>query len=206
MAARESAGVPVRYLPVRTPRPSGDHGRTPRPAGVVGDADVRRPAAAHREVERAEGLLDRGARVPGVHLPQVDVVDAQPTQRGVEGGEQRPAGGVDVGASVAGADGRLGRDHELVAVRDVAQQGAEQLLRAALGVRRRRVHQGPAGLHEGDQLVAGLVLVGVTAPGHRPEPQSGDPQPGVADGSLLHGRKPIGTAGSCRRRLAGGTP
>ena len=33
-AARESAGRPCRYLPVSTPRPSGDHGSTPSPSAA----------------------------------------------------------------------------------------------------------------------------------------------------------------------------
>ena len=107
-AARESAGVPVRYLPVSTPRPSGDQGRTPSPsaaaaghdlgstprlsreystwveasgarpghgplpggglgglpAGVVRDADVRRPAGRDRVVERASASPRAGCRRP----------------------------------------------------------------------------------------------------------------------------------------------
>ena len=107
-AARESAGVPVRYLPVSTPRPSGDQASTPRPsalggrqhlvldaaveqgvldlgrrqrrpaghrplpgrglrglpAGVVRDADVRRPAGRDRVVQRRERLLQRRRRRP----------------------------------------------------------------------------------------------------------------------------------------------
>ena len=37
-------------------------------------------------VERAERLLDRSVVGPDVHLPQVEVVDAEPLQRRVEGG------------------------------------------------------------------------------------------------------------------------
>ena len=122
-------GVPERYFPVSTPRPSGDQGRTPSPsaahagstsgsiaaveqgvlhlvrgqrrpaghgalpgrglrrlpAGVVRDPDVRRPAGRHRRVERRQRLLDGGLVGPDVHLPEVDVVDAEPLQRRVEG-------------------------------------------------------------------------------------------------------------------------
>src|SRR5680860_612817 len=35
LAARESPGIPVRYLPVSTPRPSGDHARTPIPNALA---------------------------------------------------------------------------------------------------------------------------------------------------------------------------
>ena len=34
-APRLSDGVPDRYLPVRTPRPSGDHGNTPSPSAAA---------------------------------------------------------------------------------------------------------------------------------------------------------------------------
>src|SRR6185436_2827749 len=34
-APRESAGVPLRYLPVRMPRPSGDQGRMPMPQAAA---------------------------------------------------------------------------------------------------------------------------------------------------------------------------
>ena len=102
----ESAGMPPRYLPVSTPRPSGDQGSRPRPsacaagstsrsmprcsseystcvdddrcatrprllpgrgpaglpAGVVGDADVARPAGGDGRVERGQRLVERRRR------------------------------------------------------------------------------------------------------------------------------------------------
>src|SRR5690606_37859671 len=47
--------------------------------------------------------------------------------------------------------------------------------------------QGPSGLVEGDELVAGLVLVGVATPRHGAESEAGDFQAGTSDGALLHG-------------------
>ena len=40
-AARESAGVPERYLPVSTPAPSGDHGSTPSPSASAAGSTSR---------------------------------------------------------------------------------------------------------------------------------------------------------------------
>ena len=40
-AARESAGRPLRYLPVRTPRPSGDQGSTPMPSAAQAGSTSR---------------------------------------------------------------------------------------------------------------------------------------------------------------------
>ena len=55
--------------------------------------------------------------------------------------------------------------------------------------------QRAAGLGEGDQLVAGLVLVGVAAPGHGAQAQPGDLQAGGAERTLLHGGE--SSHGSC---------
>ena len=41
MAARESSGRPLRYLPVSTPRPSGDHGSTPMPSAAAAGSTSR---------------------------------------------------------------------------------------------------------------------------------------------------------------------
>ena len=47
------------------------------PAGVVRDADVARPPGGHGGVERGQRLVERHVVGPGVHLPQVDVVDVR---------------------------------------------------------------------------------------------------------------------------------
>ena len=92
------------------------------------------------------------------------------SQRQVEAAQQVAARGVHHPAAAAHADPGLGR-HDHVAARDhVAEQPAEQLLRRAAGVGVRGVEQGAARVHEGGQLLAGLVLVGLVAPGHQPRP------------------------------------
>ena len=76
-------------------------------------------------------------------------------------------------------DAGLGREHDLVAGDDVAEQRAEQLLGGAVAVAGGGVDERAAGLGEGDQLVARLVLVGVPTPRHRAEAEPGDPEAGA---------------------------
>ena len=104
--------------------------------GVGGDPDVQRPAGAHGGVQRADRLLQRGLGVVAVAVEDVDVVQAHPGQRLVQGGQHvlaRPTP-LAVGPRphvVAG----LGADHQLVpqAGEVSSQVGAEVLLRPAVG-------------------------------------------------------------------------
>ena len=48
-AARLSAGIPPRYLPVRTPRPSGDQGSRPRPRALQAGSTSRSTPRWSRE-------------------------------------------------------------------------------------------------------------------------------------------------------------
>ena len=125
---------------------------------------------------------------PGVHLPQVDVVGAQPLQRPVQRVEQGPPRGVHDPFAGTPGDAGLGGEDQLLAVHRRAQQAADHPLRLAVAVTRRRVEQRAAGLEEDVELVAGLVLVGVPAPGHRAQGQPADLQAGPAQPALLHGR------------------
>ena len=63
--ARESDGVPVRYLPVSTPRPSGDHGQHAQPERGRGGEHLVLDVA----VEQGVLHLGRGQRRPARHGP-----------------------------------------------------------------------------------------------------------------------------------------
>ncbi len=99
---------------------------------------------------------------------------------------QVDAGGVD--AAVRAADGaRLGGEHDLVADLELLDQLAEEGLGVAVRVDVGRVDQRAAGIEEGRQLVAGLVLVGSAGPGAGAEPEPAHPQARSAERPQLHG-------------------
>ena len=110
--------------------------------------DVAGPAGLDRPDQRADRLLDGGVLVPGVRQPDVDVVGAQPAQRGVELVHQRPARAVDDPAAGGPADARLGDEHDLVAV-GALEEVAEQVLGGAAGIPVGGVDEGAAGGAEG---------------------------------------------------------
>ena len=59
-AARESAGTPWRYLPVSTPRPSGDQGSRPSPSAVA--APATSSSASRLSSEYSTSLATSGTR------------------------------------------------------------------------------------------------------------------------------------------------
>jgi hypothetical protein len=62
------------------------------PTVVVGQPGIGDLAGAERVVEEAQRLVQRGVRVEGVQLVEVDGVDPEPTQRGVQPLAQVAAG------------------------------------------------------------------------------------------------------------------
>jgi hypothetical protein len=81
----------------------------------------------------------------------------------------------------------LGGQHDLVAHLELLHQLAEQALGVAVRIGVGGVDEGAAGVEEGCQLVAGLVLVRAARPGARAEAQSAHPQAGPAQRPKLHG-------------------
>jgi hypothetical protein len=68
-------------------------------------------------VEEAQRLLERGQRVPGVQLVEVDVVDAEPAQGVVECAPQVATGGADGVGVLAHREATLGGEDDAVALR-----------------------------------------------------------------------------------------
>ena len=228
--ARESAGTPVRYLPVSTPRPSGDQRRMPRPsasaagdtsrsmprsqqrvlhlgrrqpgaarrrqlvsrrlrrlpAGVVRDADVARPPGGHRGVERGQRLVEGYVVGPGVHLPQVDVVDAQPLQRVSRSRSRAPRDTSTTRSPCARPMPPLVASTTSSRATTLSSRVPISCLAGAVAVAGRGVEQGAAGVDEGAQLVGRVVLVGVGAPRPGAEAEAGDLQAGPTEIAVLH--------------------
>ena len=93
-----------------------------------GGAEVADLAALHQIVQRLQGLLDRGGRIPAMDLVEVDVVHAQSAQTGVHLGEDRLPGQAGEVGAVAHPTVHLGRHHQLVAPTVVGQGPADDLL------------------------------------------------------------------------------
>jgi hypothetical protein len=96
-----------------------------------------------------------------VHLVQVDRVDPQAAQAGVEGPGQMTSGQADVIGAGTGREASLGRQHHLVA--DLGplfgQPATDDLLGSAVAVHVGGVDQVAADLHESVELgVAGLLV------------------------------------------------
>src|SRR4051794_29441479 len=177
----------------------------PGPHG--GGAEVADLAAADGRVQRLEGLLDRRAGVPAVDLVQVDVVGAEPPEAVVELPQDRLAGEPRaVGAGVHPAV-HLGGQDDVVAVGEVADRPAGDLLAGAVGVDVRGVEEGdPAGQGLLDEPAAVLLAEGpgVVAPvrlaeAHHAETDAGHLETGVAQTRVLHVPTLVRGAAECHR-------
>jgi hypothetical protein len=161
-------------------------------------AEIADLARLDQVVECFEGLLQRRGVVIAVDLVEVDVVGAEPGEAVIDLGHDRLAGEpFAVGAGPHGV-AQLGGDHHVVAVREVLQRPAEDLLARALRVHVRGVEevdarvQGVAdqrariGLAERPDRVAALGL----AVGHRADGEGRDVQAGGAELDVFHGKFP----------------
>ena len=157
----------------------------------LGEPEVADLAGLDQLGHRADGLLDRHGLVDAVLVVEVDVVDAEPLQRGVAGRADVLGAAVDADAGAVGPAlvAELGGQLDLVAA---AGDGlADELL-----VGERAVHVG--GVEEGDAEVEGAVdgrdRLGLVAAAvelrhpHAAEAEGGDGERGGGpEGALLQG-------------------
>ena len=149
------------------------------PAGEVGQAVVADLAGPDEPVEGAQRLGQRGPGIPGVHLVEVDRVDTEAPQRGVErAGEVARREAALVGARPH-REAALGREHDAVGDlgRPGGQPAADDLLGDPGGVDVGGVDEGAARGDEGVELLVRAGLVGLGAerhrcPGRAPRPRS----------------------------------
>ena len=201
---------------------AGDEARSPAgaghefglgdlPAGAVGVADVADLAAGDELVEGVEGLLDRGQRVRGVELVEVDPVRAEPAQRGLRGLDDVAAGtaGAEVVAvGAAHVHAELGADHGVVAAapEGLAQHRLAEARFLAVGVG--DVEEGNAGVQGGmhDGVGPLLRLGGRIGPAQvvAAKPDDGDGQSGISYAAVFsHGVQPITARSGSRAGQAG---
>src|SRR5699024_9150756 len=137
---------------------------------------------AYGVVDRRQRLLERNRVEPRLHLPEVEVVDSEPEQRGVQLLEQGAPGGVPLAGD--GRDTGLRRHDHLVAGDDRPEKRPEGFLARAVSVGDRGVDERPTRVDEGRQLVASVVFVGVSTPRESPEPDPRDLDPAPPDVTL----------------------
>ncbi|MDT5326121.1 MAG: hypothetical protein QOF25_3273 [Mycobacterium sp.] len=102
------------------------------PPREVRHADVPNLALRDEHVELFQDLVDRGLRIVGMQLEQIDAVGPQPTQRLLDRIDQARPGRSRIRLPVADRKPRLRRDQHLVTP---AHEGvSEHLLRGAIGV------------------------------------------------------------------------
>ena len=154
-------------------------------AGVVRDAGVTDLAGANGLVDGGESLVHRGHRVPGMQLPQIDMVSAQSHERFVKAAEKVGPRGVEPSLA-PGLGAGFRRDDDTVARLELLEELAEHLLGYAIAVDIGGIDQGAAGIEEGSELVASVELVGSAPPRHRPQSKATNPQARSSEGSLLH--------------------
>ena len=159
------------------------------PAGQVGMPQVAHLALGDQLGQRVQGFLDRGLRVRGVQLVEVQVVGAQPAQRGGHGA-------ADIGPAALGPGrgpvahvhllmAELRGQHDLVAA--AAQYLAEQFLgAAAVAVDVRGVEQGDARVDGRVHHGPGLLQVQPAAEVVTAEPGHGHEQPAVTHRPEAH--------------------
>jgi len=168
----------------RAVRGVGDH-----PAGEVGVADVADLARRDQVVEGREGLLDRGHRVRGVQLVQVDVVGLEPGERLLHGGPDVAAPALRAGRRAIPHIGALvpplGGEHHLVAA--ALERLAERALRTAV------LAVGVGGVEQRDALVerradhrVRLRRVEAATEVVAAEAYHRDEQAGITQGSIAH--------------------
>jgi hypothetical protein len=163
------------------------------PAGEVRAPDVPDLARPHEVVERAQRLLDRGARVEPVQLPDVDVVGPEAAEARLACRDEVVARAADVVRAVAGAEARLRREEDATAA--PGDGLAEDLLGEPLGVGvggveqvrprlERDVHEPPRllGLGRAPRAEEGRAA----AERGRPQREDGDRQARVPEATVLH--------------------
>src|SRR5699024_5475625 len=156
-----------------------------------------------RVLQRRKRFVDRGAVIPYVDLPQIQMVDSQELQRGIKLIEQTTARGVTDDAVGALPESRLGCQYDPFAQSGFCQQRPDQRLSSAAAVDRSGIYQGSAVIDECGQLFCGIEFVYILAPLHGAQPVTRDLWNGGSEPSRKHtarlNQNPQNGAGSCPR-------
>ena len=154
-------------------------------------------AVAHQLVERAQRFLDRRGGVETVDLVEVDVVELQPLQAGLDTVEDVAARGAACVRAGAHFAENLGRDDHAVAWHLQVFQGlAGDLFRASAGVHISGIDEVDAAVDRRADQLLGITLLQradllpdalATAERHRAQTQFRDEKAGSAERTVAHG-------------------
>jgi hypothetical protein len=100
-----------------------------------GSAEVADLTGLDQVVQGFEGLLERGGVVVAVDLVEVDVVGAESPQAVVDFGHDRFAGEAFAVGARPHRVAQFGGDDDVVAVGEVGERAAQDLLAGAVGIR-----------------------------------------------------------------------
>ena len=158
------------------------------PRRPVRDADVSHQPLLDQRVERTQRLLHRRGDVESVHLVEIDMIELEPLQAGLDGLHDVIAREPSRVRALAHLAEHLGRDDHIVA-RDaeIAQRLTSEPLRLSLAVDVRRVDEIDAGIEGTPHQSVYLGLLQLTDPTpdvaiaaakrHRAQTQLGDEEP-----------------------------
>ena len=158
------------------------------PAGEVGQPPVADLAGPDELLQRPQGLLQRRQRVVRVNLIQVNRLEPQPMQRGIQRAGQ-------VARRQPGAVRRVihrhtalgGQHHGLGDIgRAACEPAADDLLRPPAAVHVRRVHHRATGLDEAVELLVRPALVRLGTERHRPQAQARHRAAAASQHAIVH--------------------
>ncbi len=151
----------------------------------LGETQRAHLALLDRARHGADGVLDRHGRIDAMQIPEVDDVDLQALQTGVERLRHVLGAAVGDAATLAAEIAELRREHDVVAA--TRDRLAEQLLVVAEAIHVGAVEHGNAAI---ERLVDELERLGIVALAidtrqrHEAEPHGGTRDPAASDLAL----------------------
>ena len=139
----------------------------------------------HSMVEGSAGLLDGGIS-PGMHLPQVDVVGVEATQRSLQVAQQSGSRGVDNPFLPLDDEPSLRGDDEIISADVSVNELPDELFGEATTVCGGGIDQISTGIDETAHHGASLTSVGLAAPGQGTQTNGRHLEAASPDGSQAH--------------------
>src|SRR5271166_5757182 len=131
-------------------RASGREDKLELPARKVRQSNIVDFSRTRGRIEEGEGFLDGGKRIPTMHLIEIDRLNAQTAQRGVQGAAKVRARGAGIVHVRSGSEPGLSRDDEAARrVRAACPPPTEKLFRSAAAIDVGRVDYVAASFEEG---------------------------------------------------------